>query len=704
MKRLLIVAAMVAGLWAQGQAITIAYVVNNDTTYANLTYDRQWIDFFTNDMGYTVTVITDDKAGSIADPDTAAFDGYFLSATMTSANLTNLQSTTKGVVICDQLMYDDFLVAEGQTAVTLLTSSWTLLRYDSTHFVTRYMFDRIRFDYAANNGSYAYTGIPSGATVLFYPSNKNWNGEVGTPDTAFCYAIEAGGNLTTGTAAGRRAVANTHYALLTQSTDGGWCHPKELLGNICAWAWGDTLNAYLTDYNCYSNDIALDPGPEVNQAWTEYGANYRYIYSNGRIGHDGMIGLMFFQSRFWGKKAMPGFEPDSFKLTYKIAYAGFGTDNPPHLYDTVDVVSVNSSTSMTIDTTTRDLSNVSTYDWFFQGSQGYAIVVRSGSGGDTTQVGDTCRISRPTSTQNSSALNYTISASSVNPSGIWNGTAGSSIRLLVADPYGGFDFWLKMYDITPTTVWTAPLASSNQGGNPEGSATRTWVNRNFIKSGNTDSVRWNAINLTPGTDHPQAAVDSFRVNRTTFAPDGSSTMEFIIPGSYLNNDNFNWVVFKSIDSSAANDSTDIEIIPQSFNTVRGSYVQKAELFLSGASPLTIAPDSTVLHVTGEVDSDAQFLVNYIRNSGDGVLLIDAVTDNQSWVTQTVGGSGGSTPLLVEHAISMAGTAGTDTATITITASTADNTPQTYLIIRTLTGAVEPTPAATVEKRTGLRKQ
>lgn len=703
MKRLLIVAAMVAGLWGQGQAITIAYVVNNDTTYANLTYDRQWIDFFTNDMGYTVKVITDDKAGSIADPDTAAFDGYFLSATMTSANLTNLQSTTKGVVICDQLMYDDFLVATGQTNVTLLTDSWTLDRSDSNHAITKYMFNKIKFSYAANNGSFGYIGVPQGATILFDPANKYWDAST-DPDTAFCYAIDTGDSLVGAVAAGRRVVALSHYALMTQSTDGGWCHPYELMGNMAGWAWGDSANAYNTDYNCYSLEIATDPGPEVNQSWAEYGANYRYIYSNGRSGYDGRLGLMFLQSRYWAKKAMAGMEVDSFKFTYKIAYRGFGADNPPHLYDTVSIVSVNSSTSMTIDTTTRNLSTVSTYDWYFQGSQGYAIVIRSGVGADTTQVGDTCRISAPSSSHTSATVTYTISASNVNPSGIWNGTAGGSMRLLVADPYGGFNYWLKMYAITPTTVWTAPLAYLNEGGSVEGHATRTWANRNYIRNGATGAVAWNATDLTPGVDHPQAAIDSVLMNNTTFEPNGSSTVELVIPGSYLDDPDFNWVVIKSIDSSGGGDSTDIEIIPQSFNTVRGSYVQKAEVFMSGASPLTIAVDSAILHVSGEVDGDAQFLVNYIRNSGDGVLLIDAVTDNQSWVTQTVGGSGGSTPLLVEHAVSMAGTAGTDTATITITASTADNTPQTYLIIRTLTGAVEPTPAATVEKRTGLRKQ
>lgn len=707
MKRLLLLTLIwipaFAGMTSRADATTIAYVVNSDTVYANLTNDRQWIDLFKNQMGYTVKVIKDDSAAAITSVD--SYDGYFLSATMTSATLTNLKTTTKGVVICDQLMYDDFDVATGQYLATLNYQS-VFNRVDSLHSITKYMFNKIYFNFSGGTGHYAYTGLPDSAHVLFTPSVREWDGVEGTPDTSFCYALEAGVPLTSGTAQGRRVVALSFYGMIgAGATDAGWCHPYELMGNICGWAWGDEENTFNANYNCYSTDRATDPGPEVNEAWCEYGGAHASVFYNGRIGHDNDMGLLFLQSRYWSKKVMPGFEPDSFKFSYRIPYGGFGTDNPPYLYDTVSIVSVNSTTSMTIDTTTRNLTTVTTYDWFFQGSQSYGIVIRSGVGADTTQKGDTCRISRPSSGSNSSAVTYTIGASSSGSSGIWNGTAGGQMRLLIADPYGGFDFWLKMYAIIPTTPWNLPLASANQGGNPEGSATRTWANRNFIKSGNTDSVRWSAFNLAAGVDHEAAAIDSFRVNKTTLSPDGTTaSIEFVVPGSYFNDPDFNWLVFKSIDLTGELDSTDVEIVPSSVDVVRGTRIQKFEMFLSDASPQTLGVDDTTYTLSGVLGEFENSFDNYntVVNTGDGVIAVDSVVDNKSWLF--LSNTSGSTPLAVLHVIDTTGFGvDTDTATVLVYASGADNTPLTYYVIYSQTAPAAPEPAATVEKRTGLRK-
>lgn len=689
----------------EAEAATIAYVVNADTVYANLTYDRQWIDFLEDRMGKTVNVITDDSAALITTP--SAYGGYFLSATITGANLSNLDTTSRGVVICDQLMYDDFRVGTGQTGVTALSYQSNFNRVDSAHAITKHMFDRIYFDFNATTYHYAYTGLPDSAHVLFTPSVREWDGIEGTPDTSFCYALESGVPLTSGTAQGRRVVALSFYGMLTARTDVGWCHPYELMGNICGWAWGDEQNAYNANYNCYSNDNQTTPGPEVQQAWGEYGSlngTGREVYNGARSGEDFFKGIMFLNFRWWDYKTMPGFEPDSLIWQYRIAYHGFGTDNPPHVYDTVAIVTVNSTTSMTIDTTTRNLSTVSTYDWFFQGSQSYGIVIRSGVGADTTQVGDTCRISYPSSGQTSAAVTYIVSASSVNPSGIWNGTAGGQMRLLVADPYGGFDYWLKVHRIIPQTIWNAPRASLTEGGNPEGSATRTWANRNFIKSGNADSVRWSVGNLAAGVDYEAAAVCSVRINKTTFAPDGSTTIRLNIPGAEFNDPLFNGFVVISTDQAGGIDSTEIEIIGSKVNTVRGSFVQKFEMYLSDASPQTLGVEDTTYTISGVYGMFANgFNYNVVVNTGDGVIGIDSVIDNKSWLF--LGNASGSTPLSVLHVIDTTGFGiGADTATVLIYASGADNTPLTYYVIFSQTAPPVETPTATVEKRTGLRLQ
>lgn len=706
MKRLLISILLVAGIWSQAFAAK-AYVVNSDTVYANLTFDRQWIDLLKNQMGYTVKVITDDSASHITTP-TAAYDGYFLSATINGANLSNLDTTASGVVICDQLLYDDFRVASGQVNPANYSTPWNLARVDSTHAVTKYMSGNMSFQFSAITATCPYVGIPSGASVWFTLSNRNWNGSTGDPnDTSFCYGIEAGGAMASGAAAsGRRAVATLFYGLMNSQTDGGYCHPYELFGNICGWAWGDEENQYNANYNCYSNDNQTTPGPEVAQSWGEYGGltgTGREVYNGARTGEDFYKGIMFLNLRWWEYKTMPGFEPDSLIWQYRIAYHQFGTDNPPHIYDTVSIVTVNSSTSMTIDTTTRNLSTVSTYDWFFQGSQSYAIVIRSGVGADTTQKGDTCRISAPSQGQNSSAVTYTIGAANGGAT-VWNGTNGGSMRLLVADPYGGFDYWLKVHRIIPQTVWNAPRASSTEGGNPEGSATRTWANRNFIKSGNTDSVRWSVGNLAAGVDYEAAAVCSVRMNKATFAPDGTTTVRLNIPGVELDDPLFNGFVVISTDQAGGNDSTEIEMIGSKVSTVRGSFIQKFEMYLSNASPQTLGVEDTTYTLTGVWGEFANgFNYNTVVNTGDGVIAIDSVVDDASWLF--LSNTSGSTPLSVLHVIDTTGLAvGSDTATVLVYASGADNTPLTYYVIYVLTAPPVETPAATVEKRTGLRLQ
>lgn len=689
MKRLLLIALLVAWMTQAAGATTIAYIVNADTVYANLTYDRQWIDLFKDDMGLTVKVITDDSAGAITSVD--AYDGYFASATMTSANLTNLRASTKGIVICDQLLYDDFLVASGQTSVLQIGNAWYLDRVTNSHPVTQYMSNRIVFDHSGNAGVYAYTGLPSGATVLFSPTVRNWTGDV---DTAFCYAIETGDSLVGAIAAGRRVVNFAHYGLLTSQSDAGWCHPYELMGNIAGWAWGIEDNIYNANYNCYSTERATPP--ECQQCWTEYGTNWRYIYNNGRTGYDQRLGLMFLSIRDWAQKAMVGTEPDSFVFTYKIPYRSYGTDSPPTLTDTITLGTIISSTRALFDTTTLNRSYT---DLKLCGQNSRAFVIRSGTGADTVQRGDTISLVGGSRNGTNDTLYYSRTAA-----GFFNGVDGTQIRLSLVDPYSGHSYWAKMYEILPTNEWNCPLAYLNEGGNPEGSATRTWVNRNYIVNGATGAVAWNAMDLTPGIDHSAAAIDSFLFNSATFSGDGTDEVRLVIPGSYLNNPDFNWVVIKSIDSSGGGDSTDTETIPQSVNVVRGSTVQRFEVFMSTASPLVLGVDDSVLTITAEVDEVVDPLTNYIRNTGDGVLAIESVTDNKSWMVQTTGGGGGNTPLLVFHALNTAGPARVDTATVTVTASTASNSPLTYLVIMTLTEPAVEVPPGAVPKRTGLRLQ
>ncbi|MGB5107335.1 MAG: hypothetical protein WBP42_11550 [Candidatus Zixiibacteriota bacterium] len=461
----------------------LAYVVNTDTVYANLTYDRDFIDYYNLKRHYIVHVIRDDSAALITDVD--AYDGYFISETLSGSTLTNLKSTTKGVFMADRAMNDDFDVATSTIGPFLLgepsTALWTLGKVTTSHWITSQMSPQIYFDFSSNNASYPFMGLPSSAQVLFNSTLRNWDGIAGDPnDTSYCYVIETGGALaTSGTAAGRRAIGLCFYPFFTSSVSaliqGGYCHPVELLGNMSAWVFSDEGNTADGGYNCYSHEQH-----EVNQGWAEFGSNWQATFSAGRLGWDYRIGLMFL--RLWSMQAkiLPGWAPDSLVLTIPVAATGFGFEGPP-----------------------------------------------------------------------------------------------------TGDLFSGFDLWIKGYEITAAAQWHMPTAYSGISGLPNsGGRDSTWANRQYAINHVVGAVPWAAIDLLAGTDHAEAAFDSVHVTAANLPNDGSAVIRLVLPGSLLRKPNFNWAVFKSFDNTGGQDSADIEIIPASYNSPRGIYAQKAELYLS----------------------------------------------------------------------------------------------------------------------------
>lgn len=475
----------------------LAYVVDSDTVYANLTYNQQFIDYYNLVRHYVVHVITDDSARAITSPD--AFDGYFISETVSltvGQNFNNLRPTTKGVLIADRGMSDDFDVATAAVGPFLLgeagTGVQTLQAVNTSNWITAQMSPRIYFDFNVNYGCFPFTGIPASAKVLFNSTLRNWDGVAGYPtDTSYCFIIDAGGALaTSGTAAGRRAVGLCFYPFFTNVSSliqGGYCFPLELLGNMSAWVFSDEANPVDGGYNCYSHEQY-----EVNQGWDEFGLNYLAAFYGGRIGWDFRVGIMMF--RLWNmeKKILPGWAPDSLVLTIPLAVGAFGIDTPP-----------------------------------------------------------------------------------------------------AGDSYDGFDLWVKAYEVISPTQWHMPMSHTGVAGKPFETADTppvprdsTWTNRQNAVGSLTSPTPWAAIDLLAGTDHELAAFDSVRINSTTFPNDGNQRFRFVISGARLRKPGFNWIVVKSFDMTGGLNTADIEFAPNFFNSARGIYAQRAELYLS---PVQTAP-------------------------------------------------------------------------------------------------------------------
>lgn len=571
--------------------LQIAYVVDTDTTFAGNVNDTSMINFLKNDMDYIVYVISDDSARAITSVN--AYDGYFLSAKIsltTGQNFDNLRPTTKGVFIADPVLYNDFDVASSvvsSPSIYLLGTEWRLSKIDST-WVTGQMFPEIYFLFSSNSGANLFTGLPSGAKVLFAPTtHPNWDGTLGTPDSSFCYTIETGvGLATSGTAAGRRAVGLCFNPFMTGSTlsSGGYCHPRELLGNMVSWVFSDQTNSYSVGYACFSFDRQ-----ELRQSWAEFGGHDPQMFAAGRIGYDYGPGLIFLDIPEYQRKVLPGYKVDSLVWTYP--YNGAGIDSPP---------------------AGDQYSGFDFWEHFYAIDPSYnwqSCVI------DSTQY-DPVRADSTTilSVVNNSTvvLNKSIYLSTQYipaygsffrvKTGV---AAGQQVGITRIGPNGT--------TLKDTVFLATPIASMQAGDNVKlFGRVRNWANRynavNDTVGGNI--VPWSAKNLVGGIDYLIPALDSFRFNASTF-PQTTGVARFVFPGSAFNN--WNGIIGKSTNIGTFQDSMDVELAPRAVNSPRESNHQSFELYtslqgepvLNPIGPRSVNENATLQFSISGYDPDGQ---------------------------------------------------------------------------------------------------
>jgi hypothetical protein len=278
-------------------AFDMAFVVATDTTYANLTFTRkELVDFYKNRFGYTVHVITSTYAASLSTAQWKAnYQGAFWSYSASSA-IASLRDADVGVVSTNPYAASGLYLAASHDHLAS-GDAQKYVKDTSAIYPVRYSMDTLYQAWGAGQYPEELIGLASGVrSVWNWPQWKN-------TDTTIVAIADSGGTLTTGTAAERRA-----YVGILRDREGysekqniSECHFWEMLGNLSAWTFKDTVNSLWEDNNCFASK------EEEQACWPEYGASGCKLtyddpqYALIRFGNDPSVtghcgdGLTFFK-------------------------------------------------------------------------------------------------------------------------------------------------------------------------------------------------------------------------------------------------------------------------------------------------------------------------------------------------------------------------------------------------------------------------
>ena len=209
-------------------------------------------------LGHTVVVVDDDTGGNADNYDvTFVYEDCNSGAAL--ANITNLVSTTKGVLTSETFLHDDLFGANQGVTTTASVVNIT----DNSHPITQGL-NLGNLD--IGNASYRANALASGTVLGRHP-----NGQVSLA------VWEQGDTMDVGTAAGRRGI-------VPHNNDGGTTYNNvgaNLLVNAILWtAGGDT------DRDGIYNQFDLDS--DNDGIYDAMEAGHNQIFTNGRV--NGAVG------------------------------------------------------------------------------------------------------------------------------------------------------------------------------------------------------------------------------------------------------------------------------------------------------------------------------------------------------------------------------------------------------------------------------
>lgn len=206
-------------------------------------------------LGYTVTVIDDGTSGFDANNYAATFLFERVNSTTANNNISNLATTTRGVVTSENALHDEILggVTGGNSATSFVNIT------NNAHPITSGL---SLANYDIGSANFHGNGITSGTTLGSNPNNSQ----------AAITVWDVGDSLETGTAPGRRVIV--------PHTRGFNSSGEDLLVSAIIWtAQRDTDKDGIVD--CLDTDSDGDGCNDADEAYANTNAD---IDNNGRYG------------------------------------------------------------------------------------------------------------------------------------------------------------------------------------------------------------------------------------------------------------------------------------------------------------------------------------------------------------------------------------------------------------------------------------
>ena len=282
-------------------ALHIAYVVGDTTAPGN---DTLYIQRMEDYLGYTVSLLDDNAVDTFSNW-SAVYDGIFISDLAVSSYVLALRDTAVGLMTIDRYTNDEFGFGNiyfvsgghGRDIVNRRNISHVCDMAADTLFCYQY----------ENQYFYYYGDLSPDAIVPF-----NTEDMIGYDSACVILldsgaAMEGGGGSTTA----RRVFGGAFR--LPQYMD--YCLSWNLFDRLVTWAFNDTANTGLQEYQCWCGHL------EIDACWGEAtsGSNDSATYnSEFRFGYDGGDLLSFWRLINPGRKRPIGYTCDSLVLEFPI--------------------------------------------------------------------------------------------------------------------------------------------------------------------------------------------------------------------------------------------------------------------------------------------------------------------------------------------------------------------------------------------------
>ena len=281
-------------------AMNIAYIVGDTTSLGS---DTLFIQRMENYLGYAVSLIDDNAVDTFSNWSNL-YDGIFISDRAISSYLGALRDTAVGLMTIDRYTNDEF--GFGNTYSVSGGHGRDIVNLRNNNHVCDMAADSLFFYQYENQYFYFYGDLSEAAIVPFNTVDMSGH------DSACVIMLDSGAAMEGGGVTSARRVFCGAFRLPYLMD---YCQSWNLFDRLTTWAFDDTANVGLKEYQCWGGHL------EIDACWGEVtsGSNDSATYnSEFRFGYDEGDILEFWRLIHPERKSPAGYGCDSLVLEFPV--------------------------------------------------------------------------------------------------------------------------------------------------------------------------------------------------------------------------------------------------------------------------------------------------------------------------------------------------------------------------------------------------